>query len=178
MHLNTIIGGLILSEGEFVSNIYQFEVTKNDGSKVMLQEFAGKVLLIVNVASECGFTNQYEELETLYGRFKDQGLEVLAFPSNQFGGQEPGTDAEIKSFCETRFKISFPLFQKIEVNGKSSHPLYQFLREAARGVLGSRSIKWNFTKFLVSKNGDTITRYAPNTRPIEMEKDILQLINQ
>jgi glutathione peroxidase len=132
---------------------------------VSLAEFRGQVLLIVNTASKCGYTPQYAGLEQLYLSYKDRGFQVLGFPCNQFGGQEPGTAVEIASFCERNFGVSFPLFEKIEVNGPSAHPLYQFLKKAKPGILGSQRIKWNFTKFLIDRQGRVVRRFAPSTEP-------------
>ena len=153
-------------------DLYDFEVNKIDGTPTKIQAFKGKVLLIVNTASNCGFTPQYDGLESLYERYKDSGLEILGFPCNQFGYQEKGSNDEIQSFCKVKFGIKFPLFEKIKVNGKNAHPLYSYLKEKAPGILGSKKIKWNFTKFLVSKNGEVIKRYAPNITPEKIEADI------
>jgi glutathione peroxidase len=158
------------------TSVYDFEVTKNTGNKISLLEFKGKALLIVNTASQCGFTSQYKGLESLYKKYSAQGFEVLAFPCNQFGGQEPGTDAEISDFCETKYKTTFPIFSKIEVNGAEAHPLYTYLKAALPGILGTENIKWNFTKFLVSPTGELIKRYAPNTTPEEIEKNIIEIL--
>lgn len=137
-----------------------------------MSSYEGKVVLVVNTASACGFTPQYEGLQKLYGQYQEQGLEVLAFPCNQFGKQEKGSDDEIKSFCDLNFNISFPLFSKIEVNGDNAHPIYQHLKQEAPGILGTKKIKWNFTKFLIGKNGQVIKRYAPTTKPQDIEADI------
>ncbi|MBN1606414.1 MAG: glutathione peroxidase [Polyangiaceae bacterium] len=152
---------------------YDFVVRTIDGDERTLAAYRGKVLLIVNVASLCGFTPQYQGLEQLYRRHHAAGLEVLAFPSNQFGMQEPGTDAEIKAFCSTRYGISFPLFSKIDVNGESTHPLYRWLKSEAPGLLGSQRIKWNFTKFLVDRTGRVIGRFAPGATPVEIEEYVI-----
>lgn len=157
-------------------NIYQFNVKKNDGEEVSLEDYKGKVLLIVNTASKCGFTPQYEGLEELYKSYKDKGLEILAFPCNQFGGQEPGSDSEIAQFCDLNYKTSFPLFSKIDVNGGNAHPLYEHLKEKAPGLLGSKKVKWNFTKFLVDKNGNVVTRFAPQKKPQDIAEDIDKLL--
>jgi glutathione peroxidase len=146
------------------------------GEATTLAPYAGKVLLIVNTASRCGFTPQYAGLEALYRRFKERGLVVLGFPCDQFGHQEPGTVAEIASFCETSYGVTFPLHAKLEVNGDGAHPLFVQLKEAARGVLGTRAIKWNFTKFLVDRKGDVVKRYAPNAAPEEIAPDIERLL--
>jgi len=157
-------------------SIYSFTVSDIRGDQRSLEDYRGKVLLIVNTASKCGFTPQYEGLEAIYRRYKDQGFEVLAFPCNQFANQEPGTEAEIASFCETNYQVSFPLFAKVEVNGKDAHPLYQYLKEQAPGVLGSEAIKWNFTKFLVDREGRTVKRFAPNDKPESISSDIESLL--
>jgi glutathione peroxidase len=136
-----------------------------DGRPASLEEFRGQVLLIVNTASRCGYTPQYAGLEQLYRTYKERGFAVLGFPCNQFGGQEPGTAAEIGSFCERNYGVSFPLFQKIEVNGPNAHPLYQFLKKAKPGIFGTERIKWNFTKFLVDRRGSVVCRLAPATQP-------------
>jgi glutathione peroxidase len=153
-------------------NIYDIEVATIDGERVKLDRYRGRTLLIVNVASECGFTPQYDGLEALYRRHRDEGLVVLGFPCNQFGGQEPGTDAEISAFCSAHYDVSFPMFAKIEVNGIGAHPLYRFLKSRRRGLFGTSSIKWNFTKFLVDGNGDVIRRYAPRDTPEKIEQEI------
>lgn len=147
-----------------------------DGSTGDLGRFAGKVLLIVNVASKCGFTPQYAGLEALHQRFHDRGFSVLGFPCNQFGAQEPGDAAEIASFCASNFGVDFPLFAKIDVNGDETAPLYLHLKKEAPGFLGSRAIKWNFTKFLVDRSGKVVRRYAPQTKPEEISKDIEALL--
>ncbi len=141
-----------------------------------LSQYKGKVLLIVNTASECGFTPQYKGLEKVYEQFKDQGATVLGFPCNQFGGQEPGGEAEIGAFCEKNFGVTFPLFAKVDVNGSDAHPLFRHLKKAAPGLLGTEAIKWNFTKFLVRKDGRVYKRYAPSTAPEELVGDIEKLL--
>ena len=155
-----------------------FDFTANDisGAPVDLARYKGKVLLIVNTASECGFTPQYKGLEAVYKRFQDKGAEVLGFPCNQFKGQEPGSEADIGAFCEKNFGVTFPLFSKIDVNGANTHPLYGFLKKEAKGVLGTESIKWNFTKFLIKKDGTVFKRYAPTTKPEEIVGDIEKLL--
>ena len=137
-----------------------------------MRDYKGKVLLVVNTASQCGFTPQYKGLEAIYQKFKDRGFAVLGFPSNQFGQQEPGSDTEIAEFCEMNFGVSFPLFSKVDVNGADAHPLFKFLTSTKPGLLGSEGIKWNFTKFLIGKDGAVIDRYAPNTKPEDLAKDI------
>jgi glutathione peroxidase len=154
------------------ATIYDFSARSIEGNDRPLADYKGKALLIVNVASECGYTPQYAGLEALYRKYKDRGFEVLGFPCNQFGGQEPGDEEQIKSFCETRFDVSFPLFAKIDVNGPGTHPLYEFLKSAEPGLLGTEAIKWNFTKFLVAKDGSVRKRYAPQTKPEAIAADI------
>ncbi len=156
--------------------IYQFTVKNNAGEEVSLEQYKGKTLLIVNTASDCGFTPQYQGLQTLYDTYQEQGLEILAFPCNQFGKQEKGSNEEIKSFCDLRFNIKFPLFDKIDVNGDNAHPLYNFLKSQAPGILGSKGIKWNFTKFLVNKEGKVIKRFAPTVKPEALTADIEKLL--
>lgn len=153
-------------------SIYEIPVKTIDGSDTTLSEYRGKVLLIVNVASKCGFTPQYEGLEKLYKRFREKGLEILGFPCNQFGGQEPGNESEIRSFCTLNYGVTFPMFAKIDVNGPSEHQLYKFLKSEKGGLLGFDAIKWNFTKFLVSRDGHVIARYAPTTSPASLEADL------
>jgi glutathione peroxidase len=153
-----------------------FSATLSNGNEVALGDYAGKVLLIVNTASKCGFTPQYTGLESLQKTYSANGFSVLAFPCNQFGGQEPGTEQEIESFCDLNYQTSFPLFSKIEVNGASSHPLFAHLKSEAPGVLGSKRIKWNFTKFLVNQQGEVVKRYAPSTKPEAIAKDIEALL--
>ena len=159
-----------------MTSIYDLAATTLSGDQVKLSEFRGKVLLIVNTASHCGFTGQYEGLEALYRQYKDQGLVVLGFPCNQFGAQEPGTADEIGAFCEKNYSVSFPMFDKIEVNGPNAHPLYQLLKNQAPGLLGTEGIKWNFTKFLVGRDGKVHGRYAPTTRPAELDSDVKDLL--
>lgn len=154
--------------------IYQHTVASNTGDAISLEHYEGKTLLIVNTASKCGFTPQYKGLESLYKKYKDRGFEVLGFPCDQFGHQEPGNDDEIAQFCEMNFGVSFPLFKKIEVNGDNESPLFTELKNKAPGLLGTKRIKWNFTKFLVSDKGDVIKRYAPTMKPEDIEKDIVK----
>jgi glutathione peroxidase len=158
--------------------IYQFDAILNNGENMNFKEYEGKVLLIVNTASKCGFTPQYDGLQNLYKQFETRGLEVLGFPCDQFGHQEPGADAEIQEFCSLNFNVNFPLFKKIEVNGSNAAPVYKYLKEGALGVMGSKSIKWNFTKFLVNKQGKVTKRYASATKPAEMIKDIEKLLTE
>ncbi len=154
---------------------YDFKVKTVDGKDLSLAEFKGKVLLVVNVASRCGFTPQYTGLESLYQKYRDQGFSVLGFPCNQFGAQEPGNEAEIKNFCSTQYNVTFPLFSKVEVNGAQTHPLYTFLKSEAKGLLGSEMIKWNFTKFLIDGEGRVVQRFAPNVEPSAIEPEIKKL---
>ena len=158
-------------------SVHDFDMLLSNGQKQSLAEYRGRVLLIVNTASQCGFTPQYAGLETLYQTYKDRGFAVLAFPCDQFGHQEPGSDKEIQQFCDLKFNISFPLFSKTEVNGGHAAPLYQHLKNQAPGVLGSKSIKWNFTKFLVDADGRVIRRYGSTTKPEALRQDIELLLN-
>jgi len=157
-------------------SLYDIEVRSLDGQRQQLAHWSGQVLLVVNTASQCGFTPQYAGLQSLHERFQAQGLAVLGFPCNQFGKQEPGNADEIRSFCDTRFGVSFPLFEKIEVNGDNTHPLYQHLKSEAPGLLGSQNIKWNFTKFLVGRDGRVRKRFAPSTQPKKLEAEIEQAL--
>lgn len=157
-------------------SVYEFEADSLDGRKVSLNEFAGKVLLIVNTASRCGFTPQYEGLQQLYTSLGARGFAVLGFPCNQFGRQEPGDASAIAEFCESTYHVTFPLFAKIEVNGEGAHPLYRFLKQQCPGLMGAQSIKWNFTKFLVDRTGKAIARYAPTTTPKALAGDIQALL--
>ena len=159
-----------------MSTVMDFSATLSNGNQVALGDYAGKVLLIVNTASKCGFTPQYTGLESLQKTYSANGFSVLAFPCNQFGGQEPGTEQEIESFCDLNYQTSFPLFSKIEVNGASSHPLFTHLKSEAPGVLCSKRIKWNFTKFLINQQGEVVKRYAPSTKPEAIAKDIEALL--
>lgn len=156
--------------------IYDFSAKTITGSEQSLAEYKGKVVLIVNTASKCGFTPQYAGLESLYEKYKDQGFVVLGFPCNQFGAQEPGSESEIAQFCQVNYGVKFPMFGKIEVNGDNAHPLYKFLTSAKPGILGIEAIKWNFTKFLVDKEGNPVKRYAPNAKPEEIAEDIEKLL--
>ena len=156
--------------------VYDFQADTIEGEKVVLSKYRGKALLIVNVASRCGFTPQYKGLESLYEKYTDQGFFVLGFPCNQFGSQEPGTEPEIKNFCETNFDVKFPLFSKIEVNGSNAHPLYKFLVKAKPGILGTEGIKWNFTKFLIDRQGNPVKRYAPSDKPDAIEDDLKTIL--
>ena len=155
-----------------MDTLYDFEANTLEGEPRKLEAYRGQVLLIVNVASKCGFTPQYQGLELLYRRYQDQGVEVLGFPCNQFGAQEPGTEAEIGAFCEKNYGVSFPMFAKVDVNGDRAHPLFQHLKSEAPGVLGTEGIKWNFTKFLVGRDGKVVHRYAPQTKPEDIAEDV------
>jgi glutathione peroxidase len=177
-------------------SIHAFQAELSNGENISLKDFKGKVLLIVNTASKCGLTSQYEGLEKVFRSYKDQGFSVLAFPCNQFGGQEPGTDEEIQAFCSVNYDVSFPVFKKIDVNGEHAHPLYQYFRKQAPEdsnqdtdsrlyqhlsknfpqILESSDVKWNFTKFLIDQNGNVVKRYFPSTLPEEMENDIEKLL--
>ena len=154
------------------ATIYGFEATNINGKTIPLDEFKGKVMLIVNTASKCGFTPQFGGLEELHKSYAGKGLAVLGFPCNQFGSQDPGADGEIEQFCQLNYGVSFPMMSKIDVNGPAAHPLYKWLSAEAPGLLGSKSIKWNFTKFLVGKDGKVIRRYAPTDKPADLAKDI------
>ncbi|MEC8373345.1 MAG: glutathione peroxidase [Pseudomonadota bacterium] len=156
--------------------IYQHNVTLNNGQATTLEAYKGKVLLIVNTASKCGFTPQYEGLEALYKKHKESGLVILGFPCDQFGHQEPGSDDDIAQFCTMNFGVTFPLFKKTEVNGPNANPLFVELKNKAPGLLGSKRIKWNFTKFLINAEGKVLKRYAPTAKPSEIEKDIVKLL--
>ena len=155
-----------------MSNIYQFEAELLEGDVKALADYKGKVMLIVNTASKCGFTPQFAGLEKLYEKYKPQGLEILGFPCNQFGGQDPGTNKEIGVFCQRNYGVNFPMFAKVDVKGPEAHAIFRFLTREAKGVLGSQNIKWNFTKFLVGRNGEVLGRYAPTTKPEALEADI------
>lgn len=158
-------------------SIYDFAVKRADGSMLSLADFKGKAVLIVNTASQCGFTPQYEGLEALYQRYKSRDFVILGFPCNQFGKQEPGSAEEISQFCSLNFGVSFPLMAKVEVNGSDAEPLYQFLKAQAPGILGTKRIKWNFTKFLINSQGGVVKRYAPQEKPAEMAADIEALLS-
>jgi glutathione peroxidase len=157
-------------------SVYDFSATDIQGTERALSEYKGKVLLIVNTASKCGFTPQFEGLETMYKELNDKGLEVLGFPCNQFAQQDKGSDSEIAGFCMKNYGVSFPMFSKIEVNGDGEHPLYKYLKSEAKGILGSKKIKWNFTKFLVNQKGDVLKRYAPTAKPEDIQKDVAALL--
>jgi glutathione peroxidase len=159
-----------------MSNIYQFDVPKLGGNSQPMEDYKGKVLLVVNTASKCGFTPQYKGLESLYKEYKDKGLMIVGFPCNQFGKQEPGSDSEISEFCELNYGVSFPMASKIDVNGDSAHPIYTYLKAELPGVIGSKRIKWNFTKFLINRDGKPVKRYAPNVKPEDIAADIKALL--
>jgi glutathione peroxidase len=154
------------------TTLYDLSVDDIHGKRVPLARYKGKVLLVVNVASQCGFTPQYKGLEALYRQFKDRGFVVLGFPCNQFGAQEPGSEEEIATFCETKFDVTFPMFAKVDVNGDDAAPIYRHLKSAKPGLLGTEAIKWNFTKFLVGRDGDVIARFAPNDTPESIARDV------
>lgn len=156
-------------------SVYEYSAKDINGKEINLSQYKGKVLLIVNVASKCGFTPQYKGLEEIFDEYKGEVV-VLGFPCNQFGAQEAGDAEEIKSFCSLTYDVKFPLMEKIDVNGAKAHPLYEFLKESKPGILGTEAIKWNFTKFLVNKNGEVVKRYAPNDKPEDIKKDLAQYL--
>lgn len=159
-----------------MTSFYDFSCRGISGQTVSMETYRNQVVLVVNVASRCGYTPQYQGLEALYQKYKDRGLVILGFPCNQFGGQEPGTEDDIKSFCSLNFGVTFPLFAKIDVNGSDTDPLYAFLKKAAPGLLGTEAIKWNFTKFLIDKQGHVVSRFAPATAPEELDEQIASLL--
>ncbi|HKP65685.1 MAG TPA: glutathione peroxidase [Casimicrobiaceae bacterium] len=159
-----------------MTTFYDFTVNDIGGKPVNLDQYKGKVVLVVNTASKCGFTPQYKGLEALYRKYKDQGLEVLGFPCNQFGAQEPGSEQEIATFCETNYDVTFPMFRKVDVNGDSAAPVYKFLKSAKPGLLGTEAIKWNFTKFLVDRSGKVLERFAPNDTPESIERNVAKVL--
>lgn len=160
-----------------MTDIYRFAATTIKGEPLALGDYRGQVLLIVNTASKCGFTPQFEGLEKLYEKYRARGFSVLGFPCNQFGGQDPGNSSEIEQFCQVNYGVSFPMFAKIEVNGPAAHPLFQYLKQAAPGVFGSEKIKWNFTKFLINRNGEVTARFAPATKPEKIEQAVVALLD-
>lgn len=168
-------GAELLAEG-VTGGIYDFQVETIDGRRVPMADLRGQVLLIVNVASRCGLTSQYEGLVALYDKYRDQGFEILAFPCNQFGGQEPGTNEEIEAFCRQTYSVRFPVFAKVEVNGEDAHPLFEYLKQQAPGTGDSPDIRWNFTKFLVGRDGTVDSRFDPRTSPQDMTEDIERLL--
>jgi glutathione peroxidase len=157
-------------------DLYDISVKTIDGKTTTLEQYRGHALLIVNVASHCGFTPQYEGLEALYRKHKDRGFVVLGFPCNQFGRQEPGSEAEIRSFCDRNYGVTFPLFAKVDVNGPDAHPLYRYLKSAKKGLLGRETIAWNFTKFLIGKNGEVLRRYGPRRTPEAIDRDVAGIV--
>ncbi|MCY9135017.1 glutathione peroxidase [Bacillus atrophaeus] len=157
-------------------SIYDIEVRTITGEETTLQPFAGKVMIIVNTASKCGFTPQLKQLQELYDTYQQEGLEILGFPCNQFMNQEPGDETSIQEFCKKNYGVTFPMFAKIDVNGAKAHPLFTYLTEQAKGMLGTKAIKWNFTKFVMDKKGNIVDRYSPNTNPKEIEDTILKLL--
>lgn len=159
-----------------MSDLYDIEVNTITGERQPLSDYAGKALLVVNVASKCRFTPQYEGLEALYQEYRDRGFAILGFPCDQFGHQEPGDEEQIQQFCSVNYDVSFPMFSKIEVNGENTHPLYRELKKAALGILGSEGIKWNFTKFLIDSQGKVIARYAPTDKPEKLAADIEKIL--
>ncbi|MGE8205786.1 glutathione peroxidase [Heyndrickxia sp. NPDC080065] len=159
-------------------NIYQFEAIRMNGNKQLFSDYQGKVLLIVNTASKCGFTPQFKELQDLYQKYHEKGLEILGFPCNQFNHQDPGENQEIEEFCSLNYGVSFPMFQKINVNGKDAHPLFQYLTKEVPGILGSKKIKWNFTKFLVNREGRVVSRYSPAIKPLTLAEEIEALLGE
>jgi glutathione peroxidase len=159
-----------------MTTVYDFKVKNIKGQDINLGDYKGKTLLIVNVASKCGFTPQYKGLEELQKEFGAKGFAVLGFPCNQFGGQEPGSETEIEQFCTLNFGVSFPMFEKIDVNGPEAHPMFEFLKKSVPGILGTEAIKWNFTKFLVDPAGKVVKRYAPQTKPEDIAADIAKLM--
>lgn len=177
-YLLVLMTVLSLNAGEKNMSIYDFNVNNIDGKSISMSEYKGKVLLIVNVASKCGFTPQYEGLEKLYESYKNDGFMVLGFPSNQFMSQEPGSNEEIKFFCQKTYEVEFDMFAKVDVNGDNTEPLYKFLKKEQGGFLWMDSIKWNFTKFLVDKEGNVIKRYGSSTKPAEINEDIKKLLNK
>jgi glutathione peroxidase len=158
-----------------MSQFYQFTALNNLDKEIRMEEYKGKVVLVVNTASKCGFTQQYAQLQELYRKYKDQGLIILAFPCNQFANQEPASDSEIAEFCQLNFGVSFPIFSKVEVNGANAHPLFNYLKKQTKSLFGSK-IKWNFTKFLIDREGKVIKRFAPNIEPFKIEKDLQALL--
>jgi glutathione peroxidase len=158
-----------------MAELYDFDATALDGKDVDLADYQGKVVLVVNVASKCGFTPQYEGLEALYRQYKDKGFEFLGFPCNQFGAQEPGDPDEIANFCSTTYDVTFPMFAKIDVNGPGAHPLYKWMKGQKKGLAGTRDVKWNFTKFLVDQNGEVVARFGPQDKPEAIEKHVAKL---
>ena len=162
---------------KFMKSIYDYKVDDSEKNPVSLSDYKGKTLLIVNVASRCGLTPQYKGLQELYSKYSNKDFEILAFPCNQFGAQEPGSNEEIKEFCDINFNVSFKIFDKINVNGSSASPLFKHLKNEAKGVMGSEAIKWNFTKFLIDNNRSVIKRYSPQTTPDKIDKDLSKILD-
>lgn len=162
---------------KFMKSIYDYKVDDSQKNPISLSDYKGKTLLIVNVASRCGLTPQYKGLQELYSKYSNKDFEILAFPCNQFGAQEPGSNEEIKEFCDINFNVSFKIFDKINVNGSSASPLFKYLKNEAKGVMGSEAIKWNFTKFLIDNNGSVIKRYSPQTTPDKIDKDLSKILD-
>ena len=162
---------------KFMKSIYDYKVDDSQKNPVSLSDYKGKTLLIVNVASRCGLTPQYKGLQELYSKYSNKDFEILAFPCNQFGAQEPGSNEEIKEFCDINFNVCFKIFDKINVNGSSASPLFKHLKNEAKGVMGSEAIKWNFTKFLIDNNGSVIKRYSPQTTPDKIDKDLSKILD-
>ena len=169
---------MIVKRGAKTMTVYDFSAKTITGEEKSLKDYKGKALLIVNVASKCGFTPQYKGLQDVYDKYKDQGLEILGFPCNQFGGQEPGTEADITSFCELNYGVNFPMFAKVDVKGDKAHPLYTYMTEQAPGLLGMKAVKWNFTKFLIGKDGKVVGRFAPQTKPVDLEVEIEKVLGE
>ena len=162
---------------KFMKSIYDYKVDDSQKNPVSLSDYKGKTLLIVNVASRCGLTPQYKGLQELYSKYSNKDFEILAFPCNQFGAQEPGSNEEIQEFCDTNFNVSFKIFDKINVNGSNASPLFKHLKNEAKGLMGSEAIKWNFTKFLIDNNGSVIKRYSPQTTPDKIDKDLSKILD-
>jgi glutathione peroxidase len=173
---SSFIGGSSSMSDTTTNPWFSLSAKQSDGSALPLESLRGRVVLVVNVASRCGFTPQYKQLQELHDRYSDKGLTILAFPCNQFGGQEPGSDSEILQFCSTNYGVTFPVMSKIQVNGSQADPIFEYLKKQSPGLLGLESIKWNFTKFLVDQNGNVVTRYAPTTSPSDIAKDIERLL--
>lgn len=176
MILSVLVIFSFINAKENQMSIYDFNVKTIDGQEISMSKYKGKVLLIVNVASKCGFTSQYEGLENLFEKYKNEDFMVLGFPSNQFANQEPESNEKIKEFCSLTYDVKFDMFSKVDVNGENEPPIYKFLKSNQKGILGSENIKWNFTKFLVDKNGNIVDRFAPTTSPEAIEKDIIKLL--
>ncbi|WP_019241908.1 MULTISPECIES: glutathione peroxidase [Bacillus] len=157
--------------------VFDFEASLINGEKISLEQYKGNVIVIVNTASKCGFTPQYEQLQTLYERYKEKGFIILGFPCNQFMNQEPGDELEIDSFCRLNYGVTFPMFSRIAVKGENAHPLFRYLATEAPGVMGSKGIKWNFTKFLIDREGNVVKRFSPQTKPFDFEEEIKKLLN-